>query len=278
MRFFNPVIRQYHTCFSCIIFTGLMLLSKFSLSQNTPQIFHWPEGKQVAVSLTFDDARMSQVAGGTALLDEYGVKATFFVVPGQVKAQLDGWKKATANGHEIGNHSLLHPCSGNFPWAREKALENYTMEQMRNELVSANMEIENLLGVKPQVFAYPCGQTYVGRGLHTKSYIPLVAELFTIGRGWLDEGPNDPSFCDFAQLTGMEMDGKNAEEILNLIESAKKNNFWIILAGHEMGVSGAQTTRLAMLRKLMEYAQDPVNGVWIAPAGTVAKYVLSKRK
>jgi hypothetical protein len=40
-----------------------------------------------------------------------------------------------------------------------------------------------------------------------------------------------------------------------------------------MNDSGSQTTRLSMLKKLIEYAQDPANGVWLAPVGTVAKYV-----
>ena len=37
----------------------------------------WPEGKTAALSLTFDDARLSQVDQGLPLLDSYGVKATF---------------------------------------------------------------------------------------------------------------------------------------------------------------------------------------------------------
>ena len=260
-----------------IILSVMMVVSEASFGQKPDGTFAWPEGKRVAVSLTFDDARMSQVEGGTVLLDQYGVKATFYVVPGQVKERLEGWKKATASGHEIGNHSLNHPCSGNFPWARPKALENYTLDQMRSELVEANKNIEMLLGVKPSVFAYPCGQKFVGRGLTTKSYVPLVAELFVSGRGWLDEGPNDPLFCDFAQLTGMEMDGKTFEEILPLVESATQNHQWIVLAGHEMGESGSQTTRLSMLKKLVEYAQDPAHGIWMAPVGTVAKYIQQQK-
>lgn len=260
-----------------IILSVMIVLAEASFGQKPHDAFAWPEGKRVAVSLTFDDARMSQVEGGTALLDQYGVKATFYVVPGQVKERLEGWKKATASGHEIGNHSLNHPCSGNFPWARQKALENYTVDQMRRELNEANKNIEMLLGVKPSVFAYPCGQKFVSRGLTTKSYVPLIAELFVTGRGWLDEGPNDPLFCDFAQLTGMEMDGKTFEEILPLIESAAQNHQWIVLAGHEMGESGSQTTRLSMLKKLVEYAQDPAHGIWIAPVGTVAKYIQQQK-
>lgn len=260
-----------------LVIFGLMICN-IVVGQQVRAPFKWPEGKRVAVSLTFDDARLSQVDKGTALLDEYNVKATFYVLPGQVKERLEGWKKAVASGHEIGSHSLNHPCSGNFAWSREKALENYTIEKMRAELIESNKSIESLLGVKPKVFAYPCGQTFVGRGANTKSYVPVIAELYLSGRGWLDEGPNDPTFCDFAQLTGMEMDGKDFEDLLPLFESARKNNLWVVLAGHEMNDSGQQTTRLSMLHKLIEYAKDPSNGVWIAPIGTVAKYVQEHQK
>lgn len=60
--------------------------------------------------------------------------------------------------------------------------------------------------------------------------------------------------------------------------STKKSHQWLVLAGHEMGQSGPQTTRLAMLKQLLEYAKDPANGIWIAPIGTVAKYVEEQRK
>ncbi len=258
--------------------TFLFILSIFSsyemlLAQQAETTFAWPEGKKIALSLSFDDARASQVDAGTTLLDQFGVKGTFYVVPNSVKQRLEGWKKAVANGHEIGNHSFNHPCTGNFPWSRQKAIENYTLKQMRNELILANKGIKELLGVEAEVFAYPCGQTYIGRGDNTKSYVPVVSKLFLSGRGWLDEGPNAPQFCDLAQLTGMEMDGKDFEQILPLIENAKKSGAWLVLAGHEMGASGNQTTRLSMLKKLIEYAQNPANGIWIAPVGTVAKYI-----
>ena len=57
-----------------------------------PERFPWPDGKRVAVSLSFDDGRASQVEGGAALLDRHGVKATFYVTPGAVEARLAGWK------------------------------------------------------------------------------------------------------------------------------------------------------------------------------------------
>lgn len=257
----------------CIVF---LICNKISPAQEPA--FTWPAGKKMAISLSFDDARASQVDTGTALLDTYNIKATFYVQPPTVKNRLEGWKKAVAGGHEIGNHSISHPCSGNFLWSRNNALEDYSLRQMKSQLEEANKQIEELLGVKPEVFAYPCGQTYVGRGKHTKSYIPVVADIFLSGRGWLAESANDPSYCDMAQLTGIEMDGKDFEELLPVIQAAQKNGQWLVLAGHEMGNSGPQTTRLAMLKKLIAYAQDPANGIWIAPVGTIGRYVNEHRK
>ena len=255
----------------------LFLLGQCPLAVAQQSTFAWPDGKRVAVSLSFDDARESQATTGIPLLNRYGAKATFYVVPAAVKKQLPGWKTAVASGQEIGNHSINHPCTGNFTWSRTKALEDYTLEKMQAELAEANSQIKTLLGVTPEIFAYPCGMTFVGRGQDTKSYVPVVARLFQSGRGWLDEAPNSPDFCDFAQLTGMQMDGKDFDQILVLIEQAAKEGQWLVLAGHEMGGDGKATTRLDMLEKLIKYAQDPKNGVWLAPVGTVGQYVQKTR-
>ena len=86
--------------------------------------FEWPNGKRAALSLSFDDARLSQVDIGTKLFDKYGAKATFYVVPERMQHRLEGWKLAVESGHEIGNHTLYHPCTANFSWARDHALED----------------------------------------------------------------------------------------------------------------------------------------------------------
>jgi peptidoglycan/xylan/chitin deacetylase (PgdA/CDA1 family) len=260
-----------------LTFASVFTISTVIAGQQSGSNFSWPHGKRVAISLSFDDARESQVEGGTALLDRYGVKATFYVVPSAVEKKVQGWKQAAANGHEIGNHSMNHPCSGNFAWSRNKALEDYTIERMRQELTDANRRITELVGVTPESFAYPCGQTFVGRGTRTESYVPVTASLFVTSRGWMDEAPNDPSYVDFAQLTGIESDGKDFDQILPIVEAAKQSGAWIVFAGHEMAKDGAQTTRLAMLERLCAYANDAAHGVWIAPVGTVAKYVRAQR-
>ena len=239
--------------------------------------FRWPEGKRAAISLTFDDARHSQVTQGLPILDEYGTKATFYVSIRNLEGQLDAWKRAAINGHEIGNHTLTHPCSGNFPFIGDRALEDYTLDKMRHELVEANNIIESQLGVRPVSFAYPCGQKFVGRGQNLKSYAPLVAEKFLTGRGWMDEWANDPAFCDMANLMAMELDGKDFEQVKQLIDRTLANGGWLIFCGHEIGEKQRQTTYSSTLKALCEYAQDPANGLWLDTVQAVANYIRKQR-
>jgi peptidoglycan/xylan/chitin deacetylase (PgdA/CDA1 family) len=225
------------------------------------------------VSLSFDDARVSQLDTAIPVLNEYGVKATFYVSMENAEKRVDGWKAVVAAGHEIGNHSMRHPCTGNFPWSKQKALEDYTLAQMAAELDQASSKIESRLGVRPLTYAYPCGMKYVGRGEHTRSYVPLVAKRFLAGRGWRDEGANDPAFCDPAQLMTIEFDGLTFEQLKALVDETTKTGSWLVLCGHDVGPGGRQTTRVDTLRAFCEYARDPANGLWVDTVANVARYV-----
>ena len=267
---------QFHPIFMlliCLLVFGWAVAAKQTVTQSPT--FTWSNEQRGAISLTFDDARLSQIDVGMAALAKHDVKATFYVQPGNVEKRLDGWKKMAAAGHEIANHTVNHPCSGNFPWARNKAIEDYTLQKMHDELTEANTRIEALLSVKPVSYAYTCGHTFIGRGLDTRSYIPLVASLFLTGRAAYNETPNDPLFCDFAQLASIDMDAKPFEQLLPILEQTRKQNGWLILMGHEINKDGAQTTRLETLEKLVAYAHE--NQLWNAPVATIAKYIQQKR-
>ena len=271
------VVLSLTLSFSLINSTGIGQTYGSNNAAGTDQKFPWPEGKKMAMSLTFDDARLSQIDTGIPLLDKYGVKATFYVSPGSMLKRSDEWKLAVLNGHDIGNHSVYHPCSGNFAWSRNKALEEYTLQKMKSELDSANRLINEMLGVNPVSFAYPCGQTFIGRGINVQSYVPLIASMFESGRGWLNEAPNDPEFCDLAQLNATELDGKSFEQVLKLIETAKADGHWLIVAGHEMNEEGFQTSQLKTIEAICKYAKDPANGIWIDNVHNVASFVEQKR-
>lgn len=271
------IIKSLRLIKTYLVILIVLLSCKYGLTQQPSNSFNWPNGKKMAVSLTFDDARVSQVDRGIPLLDKYGVKATFYALPEALQERMGAWEKAIKAGHEIGNHTLRHPCTGNFTWSRHKALENYTLPEMGTELDSANKVIYKLVGAEPVSFAYPCGQKFVGRGAMTKSYIPLISAKFETGRGWYDEGTNDPDFCDLSQLTGMELDGKSFGDIMKIIESAKVDGRWLILVGHETAEDGFQTSKLSTLEAICKYAANPANGIWIDNVHNIASYIIKKR-
>jgi len=239
-----------------------------------PPPFAWPDGARAALSLTFDDARESQLDVGVPLLAKHEARVTFYLTGNALRDRGDAWKRAAASGHELGNHTLVHPCSGNFPWARARALEDYTLDRMRTELAEANREIAAATGVTPVTFAYPCGQTFVGRGDRVVSIVPLVNELFLAGRGWLNEGPNDPAFVDRAQLFGYPMDDVAFADLKPALDDAIARGQWLVLAGHDIGEGpGRQVTRLSMLRELLAYVRAPSRGVWMDTVARVAEHV-----
>lgn len=241
--------------------------------------FQWPDGKKAAISISFDDARNSHPTTGKDLFKRIGGKATFYVNPPAMLYDIEGWKALVADGHEIGNHTVNHPCTGNFLWSRGKSLENYSFATMEQELLEANHQIYSMLGVRAVSFAYTCGNSFVGRGVNRKSYVPLIAKHFESGRGWLDEPPNDPLFSDMAMLMGNEMDGKDfKKDIMPMIDAAVANGSYLLLAGHEIGTGGVQTVKIDMLEELVAYLQEPECDLWFATVGEVAAHISKERK
>ena len=283
LRRYTAAVRRlpaYTASIGLLVLTGLMPLRSELAATQAPAApaSVWPGGARMALSLSFDDGRESQVTAGLPVFARHRARVTLYVVPSAVERALDGWKRAAAAGHEIGNHSLTHSCSGNFAFSRQKALEEKSIDDMRRELVEANQRIAALLGVPPpRTFAYPCGQTFVGRGRGTTSYVPVIADLFLAGRGWLDEAANDPAYVDLAQTFGVEMDGKDFGQIQPLLDDARRSGGWLVLAGHDIGADGRQTTRVAMLDRLLTYAADPSNGIWLATVAEAAEHITRRR-
>lgn len=257
----------------------VIVLSFLCVEEAVSQVFEWPGDNRAALSLSFDDGHESQVDIGLPILHRYGIKATFYVLPFRVEKRVEDWKGALADGHEIGNHTVGHPCTGNFSWVRVDGveLEEYDLARMKRELLEANDIIGQMLGIRPTTFAYPCGQTYVGREVYTKSYVPLVAENFKSGRRWMDEVDNDPSYCDLNQIMARRMDGQVFGELRRIVDESIANGRWLVLVGHRVGERGEYTTDAEALRHLFDYVTEPSRKVWLAPVGEIAEYVRAQR-
>jgi len=107
--------------------------------------------------------------------------------------------------------------------------------------------------------------------------VPLVAERFIAGRGYLDESANDPEVCDLAQAMGTPFDEMDFEEMKNHVEEASNEGRWIVFVGHEIGKRGYQVTDAAALEALCEYLKDPAHGIWLGTVAEIAEYIQQQR-
>jgi len=238
--------------------------------------FMWPAPFRAALSLTFDDARASQLDVALPILDANGVKATFYVSIDPMEKRLADWRAVVAAGHEIGNHTMTHPCSVNFAWSRGNALEDYTLARIEKEITDADAAIESLLGVRPRTFAYPCGQKFVGRGEDTVSYVPFVAKRFVAGRGAYDEQPNAPDAFDLAQAFGHDADHPTLSEQKARLDRALDCGGWIILFAHDVAAPNTpHAFATDVLEGVIDYARD--SGFWIGTVAAIGEYIRNTR-
>ncbi|MBE6910054.1 MAG: deacetylase [Ruminococcaceae bacterium] len=81
------------------------------------------------------------------VLDEYGVKATFFVVSAWAEQYPDTAKAIVAHGHELMNHSTKHDHYSSL-----------TAEQIVADVNKCNDVIESISGVRPTLIRCPYGE------------------------------------------------------------------------------------------------------------------------
>ena len=99
------------------------------------------------VALTFDDGPKAEFSLPVLdVLDQYGVKATFFVIGRDAEEEPDVILRMAEQGHEIGNHSYSHP-----------QLERLSQKRIARELRKTNQVIQSIIGVSPTLFRAPGG-------------------------------------------------------------------------------------------------------------------------
>ena len=187
--------------------------------------FSWPDGQTMAISLSYDDAIDSQLDNAIPALNRYGFRASFYLTLASptILNRLDEWRAAAEQGHELGNHTIYHPCSASLPdrdWvASFYDIDNYEVDQIVNEVTVANSMLHAIDGRSERTFTAPCGDLIVGG----ESYLSAVEHLFVaikfsepvesgFAAGW---GP--------AEVTGKELiervqrEAENGTRLFNLL-------------------------------------------------------------
>src|SRR5262245_13495043 len=101
--------------------------------------FKWPDGKQAAIALTYDDALHSQLDVAIPQLDAAKFKGTFFLKGEITPADMLRWRNVQRAGHELGNHSIFHPCPrAMLPDRKNYFTDNYDVDRMLGEIAVEN--------------------------------------------------------------------------------------------------------------------------------------------
>ncbi|MGF6272053.1 peptidoglycan/xylan/chitin deacetylase (PgdA/CDA1 family) [Massilia sp. UYP11] len=225
-----------------IIRTGL-LAAGFTFVMTAPVQaadagFAWPGGARAAVSLAYDDALDSQLDHAIPVLDRHGIKGTFYLELSRpsVAARMRDWRAAAANGHELGNHSLFHQCSGAGPdrtWvAPHRDLDTTTREQMRDQVLLGNTMLAAIDGRHERTYTAPCFDVDAGGGDYLT---PLHASFVAIKAGKGASIPASMAALDPFRVTSSAPVGASGAELIAQVRQAAAQGTMIAFTFHGIG-------------------------------------------
>jgi peptidoglycan/xylan/chitin deacetylase (PgdA/CDA1 family) len=254
--------------------TGGLLLSPLALSARAAPR-PWPLGARAAVSLSYDDGLDSQLEQVVPALEARGLKGTFFLVQENVDERIDDWIKVGGLGHEIGNHTVSHPC----------VLGGYTEAAFaEREILPMEAYLDHHFGPRPvRTFAYPCGFLGLGRGDMRRRlgrYRQALEQTFAAART-VAGAPNDPArvATDRLDLQAFEptYDVDGVEPAIRYLDAALARGAWAILVFHEVlpARMGEGDTSIRTHERILDLiAQRPL---WCAPMGEVFTHLCGSK-
>ena len=225
----------------------LLFAITWSSSASAGDCFAWPEGRKAAVSLAYDDALDSQLDTAIPALDRHGLKGSFYLILSaqSVRTRLADWRTAAANGHELGNHSLFHQCSGKGPdrsWvAPQRNLDTTTVAQMRDQVELASTMLQAIDGRSVRTYTVPCGEAAAMDGNYLDAVAPLFAGIKLIGNAVVDDMATlDPSAVPVAAPVGV-----SGAQLIALVEEARRKGTMVNFTFHGIGGDHLQVSAQA---------------------------------
>lgn len=122
----------------------------FSVASNSERLLpiYCVETEKPQVAISFDAAWGADDTDTLLqILEENDVKTTFFMCGYWVDKYPEEVKKIAEAGHDLGNHSATHPH-----------MSQLSKEQIKEELITTGNKIEELTGVKSELFRPPFGE------------------------------------------------------------------------------------------------------------------------
>lgn len=245
--------------------TALVLLAAIALGSPTrecaAQVAAWPNGHRAAVSLAYDDALASQLDVAVPALDRHGFKASFYLTLASptVAQRLGDWRALAANGHELGNHSLFHPCSAKGPdrsWVPPyRDLDAMTAPQMQEEVRLANAMLHAIDGRTQRTFTPPCGDRLAGG-------VDYVAAL-------------EPEFVG-VRTTAVASIGLTGKQLIALVEAGRDKDTPVNITFHGIDGEHLSTSKQAH-DELLDYLAAHRDIYWVDTDLAITSWIRQRK-
>ncbi|HEU5423963.1 MAG TPA: polysaccharide deacetylase [Nitrolancea sp.] len=259
--------------------------------------FEWPDGKRCAVALTFDadgetfplvmdrergHERLTLISTGiygpevgvprlVEMLEQFGLKATFFIPGFTAELHSEMIELLTANGHEIGHHGYLHERPDTLSDEQEEAV-----------LVRGLEALQRLTGKRPVGYRSPAWELKPTSPALLKRYGFLydtslmgndIPYYVATDQGNLVELPIQWILDDYAHYS-MDSGGISSPQKVFEVWSSEFAGYHryhgcYVLTMHPF-VSG-RPSRVLLLERLIQYINE-FEGVWWATLQEIADY------
>jgi peptidoglycan-N-acetylglucosamine deacetylase len=246
---------------------------------NTASTITWPGGCRAAVSLSYDDGLPVHYEHVAPLFESHGLRCTFYVpVVTGLRQYPHQFRRVAKAGHELGNHSLFHPCrceGDRVNWLNPAYdLATYNERRWNEEMAVANFALQLVDGHDQRTFGNTCYDNWIGPDHDRVSLEPFMERHFLAARGELTGQPVNFSRLNFWNLGTINADFHTFADLRAEIEALIASGGWIIYTMHGVG---SDTHRLHIdpdeHRRLVAWLAGNTARLWTAPVIDVVKYL-----
>ncbi|OYU32356.1 MAG: polysaccharide deacetylase [Comamonadaceae bacterium PBBC2] len=238
----------------------------------------WPHKARAAVSLAYDDALNSQLDFAIPALNRHGLKASFYLTLGSetVSQRLADWRKAAAQGHELGNHTLFHQCSRSAPdrdWVSvDNDLDTTSVGRLVAQIRVGNTLLHAIDGQRVRTFTTPCGDLNAAGEPYLKEIQgDFVAMKTKFGGLVSDMSTLDP------HAVGIEVPSDvSGQQLIALVQRAAAAGTMVNITFHGVGGDHLSVSRQAH-EELLKYLASHRDIYWTDTFIHIMQYVKAQR-
>lgn len=227
----------------------------------------WPDEVRTAISLSYDDALDSQLDHAAPALEEYDLRASFYLTlsAAGVRTRLNEWRALAKSGHELGNHTIYHACSGSLPdreWVTPlNDLDNRSLEEIRLEVITANVFLQAIDGASQRTFTPPCDDLIVDG----ENYLPLVAAEFVAIKGQNNGMPEGTTPLHIPI-------GASGQELIDYVRHNTKDGMLLNILFHGVGGDHLSVSAEAHA-ELLQFLSENRDIYWTDTYINIMRYV-----